>query len=513
MEKVKTALISVSDKTGVVEFAKGLQKLKVKIISTGGSLKALKTAGIKAVSVESITGFPEVLDGRVKTLHPKIHAGILAIRNKKHLGELEKLGIETIDVVVVNLYPFEEKPSIENIDIGGVALLRAAAKNFKDVLVVCDPGDYPRVIENIKKSKDDLSFRKNLMAKAFRHTAYYDSVISNYFSEERFPEKITVGLKKFSELRYGENSHQKASMYQRGGSKSAAENAKQLQGKELSYNNYIDIDSAFNLVSEFKDPSCVIVKHCNPCGAASAKDIFAAYKNALACDPVSAFGGIVAFNRAVNGNTAEEVIKTFTECIIAPAYSKDALKVFARKQNLRVLVKPISRPAESGIPELRSISDGVLVSDKDTKIYEKLKVITAQKPTGQELESLRFAATVAKWVKSNAIILVKGTQTVGVGAGQMSRIDALKIANIKMQSISKSPDFFAAGEPTRPVSGSLVLASDAFFPFRDVVEGSAKIGVTSIIQPGGSARDDDSISACNEHGISMVFTGLRHFRH
>ncbi|MBN1383381.1 MAG: bifunctional phosphoribosylaminoimidazolecarboxamide formyltransferase/IMP cyclohydrolase [Elusimicrobia bacterium] len=503
MKKVKTALISLSDKTGVVEFAKSLQKLKVKIISTGGSLKVLKDAGIKAVSVESVTGFPEVLDGRVKTLHPKIHAGILAVRNKKHLGELKKLGIEPIDIVVVNLYPFEAKPSIENIDIGGVALLRAAAKNFKDILVVCDPGDYSAVIENVKKSKDDLRFRKNLMAKAFRHTAYYDSVISNYFSDEQFPEKITVGLKKLSGLRYGENSHQKASMYQRGDSKSKSENSKQLQGKELSYNNYIDIDSAFGLVSEFEDPSCVIVKHCNPCGTASSKDIFTAYKNALTCDPVSAFGGIVAFNRSVDGKTAQEVIKVFTECIIAPGYSKDALKVFSQKKNLRVLIKPICRP-DIRIPEVRSISDGVLVSDKDVKIYESLKVITG-KPTKQELESLRFATTVAKWVKSNAIILVKGTQTVGVGAGQMSRIDALKIANIKMSSISESI--------THLEDQPLVLASDAFFPFRDVVDESAKIGVTAIIQPGGSARDEDSISACNEHGISMMFTGLRHFRH
>ncbi|MBI5574707.1 MAG: bifunctional phosphoribosylaminoimidazolecarboxamide formyltransferase/IMP cyclohydrolase [Elusimicrobia bacterium] len=504
MKKGKTALISVSDKTGVVEFAKGLQRQNVRIISTGGSLKILQKAGIKAVSVESITGFPEVLGGRVKTLHPKIHAGILAMRNKKHLGELKKLGIDTIDIVVVNLYPFEESPSIENIDIGGVALLRAAAKNFKDILVVCDPNDYSCVIENIKKSKNDISFKKNLMAKAFRHTAYYDSVISNYFSEEKFPEKITVGLKKISSLRYGENPHQQSAIYQNSKLQTPNSNLKQLQGKELSYNNYIDLDSAFNLASEFKNPSCVIVKHCNPCGTASAKDIFTAYGNALVCDPVSAFGGIVAFNRAVDGKTAAEVIKTFTECIIAPFYSKDALKVFAAKRNLRVLVKSISRP-DIRIPEVRSISDGVLVSDKDIKIYEKLKVVTEKKPTKQELESLEFAFTVAKWTKSNAIILVKGTQTVGVGAGQMSRIDALKIASIKMQSIFKFPNF--------PTSGSLVLASDAFFPFRDVVDESTKIGVTSIIQPGGSTRDADSISACNEHGISMVFTGLRHFRH
>lgn len=504
MNNIKTALISVSNKTGIIEFAKQLQKLNIKIISTGGTAKFLAKAKISVVSVDEITGFPEILDGRVKTLHPKIHAGILAKKTKKHLDELKKLKIGTIDMVVINLYPFEQKPSIENIDIGGVALLRAAAKNFENVLVVCDPKDYYHIVANVKMKKIDFSFRKQLAAKAFRHTAYYDSLIANYFTEEPFPEKITVGLKKFSDLRYGENPHQKAAIYQVGSRKWEVGSEKQLQGKDLSYNNYLDIDAAFNLVCEFQDPTCVIVKHNNPCGVSSAANIFYAYKNALACDPVSAFGGIVAFNKIVDGRTAKEIIKIFTECVIAPSYSKDALKIFSQKQNLRVLIKPLTKKTGQFL-EFRSISDGFLVQEKDSKIFDKLKIVTKIKPTKQQLESLRFAFTVGKYVKSNAIVLVTGTQTVGIGAGQMSRIDSLKIANMKMQSITYPL--------TRLPAYPLVLASDAFFPFRDVVNESAKIGVKAIIQPGGSLKDNESITACNEHKISMVFTGIRHFRH
>ncbi|MDO8733661.1 MAG: bifunctional phosphoribosylaminoimidazolecarboxamide formyltransferase/IMP cyclohydrolase, partial [Elusimicrobiota bacterium] len=436
-------------------------------------------------------------------LHPKIHAGILAKKTKQHIDELKKHKISTIDIVVINLYPFEQKPSIENIDIGGVAMLRAAAKNFENVLAVCDPTDYFHIIGNIKSSKIDFSFRQKLAAKAFRHTAYYDSLIANYFTEEPFPEKITVGLKKISDLRYGENPHQKAAIYQIQDVRSKKQDLKQLQGKELSYNNYLDVDSAYNLVCQFQKPSCVIVKHNNPCGVASAKNILDAYRNALACDPVSAFGGVLAFNKNVDDTTAKEVIKIFTECVIAPNYSKDALKIFSQKQNLRVLIKPLTKKTGQSL-EFRSISNGFLVQEKDSKIFDKLKIVTKTKPAKQQLESLKFAFTVAKYVKSNAIVLVRGTQTVGIGAGQMSRIDSLKIANIKMKSIHLPS----------PVSRlPLVLASDAFFPFRDVVNESAKIGVKAIIQPGGSLKDNDSITACNEHKISMVFTGMRHFRH
>lgn len=503
MNPIKTALISVSDKTGIIEFARELKKLDVRIISTGGTAKFLKKAGIPVVSVEKITDFPEILDGRVKTLHPKIHAGILAKNTKQHIDELKKHKINAIDIVVINLYPFEQKPSIENIDIGGVAMLRAAAKNFENVLAVCDPTDYYHIIGNIKSSKIDFSFRKKLAAKAFRHTAYYDSLIADYFTEEMFPEKITVGLKKISGLRYGENPHQKAAIYQVGSRKEAG-SLNQLQGKELSYNNYLDMDAAFNLACEFKDPTCVIVKHNNPCGVSSAAIILDAYKNALACDPVSAFGGIVAFNKIVDGKTAKEVIKIFTECVIAPNYSKDALKIFSQKQNLRILIKPLIKKTGQFL-EFRSISDQILVQEKDSKVFNKLKIVTKTKPAKQQLESLKFAFTVAKYVKSNAIVLVRGTQTVGIGAGQMSRIDSLKIANMKMQSIT----YPLTHLPAYP----LVLASDAFFPFRDVVDAAAKIGVNSIIQPGGSLKDDDSITACNEHKIAMVFTGMRHFRH
>lgn len=504
MKPIKTALISVADKTGIIEFAKELVKLDMKIISTGGTAEILNTAGISVVSVEEITGFPEILDGRVKTLHPKIHAGILAKRIRKHFAELKKFKIDTIDMVVVNLYPFEKKPSIKNIDIGGVAMLRAAAKNFEHVLVICDPKDYYHIVANVKMKKIDLTFRKKLAAKAFRHTAYYDSLISNYFTEELFPEKITVGLNKISNLRYGENPHQKAAIYKVGSEEWKAGSLKQLQGKELSYNNYLDMDAAFNLVCEFEKPACVIVKHNNPCGVASAKNIFLAYKDALACDSVSAFGGIVAFNKAVDSKTAKEIIKIFTECIIAPQFSEDALKIFSQKQNLRVLTIRVSAYTNSPQIELRSISNGILVQEKDNKTFDKLKVATKTKPTKQQLESLKFAFTISKYVKSNAIVLVRGIQTVGIGAGQMSRIDSLKIANMKMQSNRLSSIVYRL---------PLVLASDAFFPFRDVVDEAAKMGVKVIIQPGGSLKDDDSINACNEHKIAMVFTGMRHFRH
>lgn len=503
--KVRRAIISVYDKTGLMEFARGLASLGVEIISTGGTYEFLKKSGIKTREVSDITGFPEILDGRVKTLHPAVHAGILAKRNKKHFAEIKKHGISPIDMVVVNLYPFEEKPSVENIDIGGVAMLRAAAKNHESVVTVCSNEDYLYVLDALRKNKFTIDMRKSLAAKAFNYISYYDALISNFlgFSED-YPLKKVIPIKNIGQLRYGENSHQRAAIYEVGIGKQKAESFKQLQGKELSYNNYLDLDAAYNLVCEFKEPSCAIIKHNNPCGAALGDDVLEAYRNALACDRVSAFGGIVAFNRIVDGKTAAEVVKTFTECVIAPAYAKEALKIFSLKKDLRLLVMP---PLNSKLKtlELRSISGGILVQDRDSVNYETLECVTLKKPSKKEIESLKFAMTVAKYVKSNAIVLALGTKTVGIGAGQMSRIDALKIASLKMIACLQSM--------REPVAETLVLASDAFFPFDDVVREAYKIGVKAIIQPGGSIKDNDSKTACNELGISMVFTGIRHFRH
>jgi phosphoribosylaminoimidazolecarboxamide formyltransferase / IMP cyclohydrolase len=517
---IKKALISVSDKKGVVEFAKELDSLGISIISSGGTAKTLKDNKVKAVEISDVTGFPEILDGRVKTLNPKIHGGILAMRSKKtHLDELKKHGIEPIDIVAVNLYPFEDTLAkaktnevtddiIENIDIGGVALLRAASKNFNDVLVVCDPADYPVIIEKLKANAVTPEFRRNLAAKAFRHTAYYDSLISGFFTTEDFPFELGLPVKLVESLRYGENPHQKASVYKNGLDTTGAGivNAKQLQGKELSYNNYLDLDSAWKLVWEFEHPACAIIKHNNPCGCAESKSIVVAHKNALACDPVSAYGGIVAFNREVDDETAAEVVKVFTECVIAPSYSDKAKELFAAKKNLRLLIQPLKPSNPKGLLhyEFRQISGGMLVQDRNDQLLSETKPATKRVPKIEELDSLVFAMKVCKHVKSNAIILVRGTQTLGVGAGQMSRIDSLKIASEKMKSVDAKS--FDASLP-------LVLASDAFFPFNDVVLASAKLGVQAIIQPGGSIRDEDSIKAADENKMAMVFTGIRHFKH
>ncbi|MEW6040421.1 MAG: bifunctional phosphoribosylaminoimidazolecarboxamide formyltransferase/IMP cyclohydrolase [Elusimicrobiota bacterium] len=518
----KTALISVYDKTGIIEFSKGLIKNGFQIISTGGTAKVLKEAGIKVTEVSEITGFPEVFSGRVKTLHPKIFGGILfrsSSEDDRHQAQENK--IERMDMVVVNLYPFEEIAAknpfdakylradiIENIDIGGVALVRAAAKNFEDVVVLCDPSDYTSALEKLYSGKDDVSWRLSLAAKAFRYTAYYDSVIAGYFSHSsapNFDEKFPVALKKISSLRYGENPHQKASIYAIPLSIGIAR-SKQIQGKELSYNNYLDTDAAWNAVSELELPACVIVKHTNPCGVAESTDpsasVLDSYKRALSSDPVSAFGGIIALNRKVDKETASEIIKLFTECIIAPGYDEDAKKVFSAKKDLRLL--EFAEKIKSGA-DLRTISGGVLIQEKDTASgLDNLKTVTRNQPEKTLIESLIFACKVAKNVKSNAIVLVRGKQTVGIGAGQMSRIDSIKIAASKMQSVKLTPDM--SNKP-------LVMASDAFFPFRDVVDEAAKIGVKAIIQPGGSLHDDESITACDEHKIAMVFTGVRHFRH
>ncbi len=527
MGKIKSALISVSDKTGITEFAKELVKMNVEIISTGGTAKTLREAGIKVKDVSEVTGFPEMLGGRVKTLHPKIHAGLLALRdNPEHQKQLKEQKVEPIDLVVVNLYPFEKTTShlprttsqipmevIENIDIGGPSMLRSAAKNFKDVVVITDPGDYSKVLEEMKKNNGEVSMetRQYLATKVFQRTASYDTAIANYFTQEKFPGRIIIPLAKISDLRYGENPHQEAALYQITDYRlqiTDLTKAKQLQGKELSYNNWLDLEAAWGLVLEFENPACVIIKHNNPCGVAEDKDLVTVYRNAYACDTVSAFGGIIGFNREVGENTAEEVSKLFVECIIAPSYSAKAKEIFSKKKDLRLLELPIHQFTNSPIHQLefRQISGGMLVQDKDTFLgLDNLKTVTNRKPADEELESLKFAWKVAKAVKSNAIILTRGKQTVGIGAGQMSRIDALKIATIKMNQM-----FSATSSPS---PSSLVMASDAFFPFSDVVEESAKIGVRAIIQPGGSLRDQDSIDACNKHSITMVFTGVRHFRH
>lgn len=527
MAKVKRALVSVSDKSGIVEFVQELGKMSVEIISTGGTAKTLREAGLKVKDVSEVTGFPEMLDGRVKTLHPKIHGGLLALRdNPEHQKQLKEQKIEPLDMVVVNLYPFEKAASqhprttpqipmevIENIDIGGPSMLRSAAKNFKDVVVITDPNDYAKVLEEMKKNNGEVSHetRQYLATKVFQRTASYDSAIANYFTADKFPGKVNISLEKMNDLRYGENPHQKAAIYKIADCRlqiTDLTKAKQLQGKELSYNNWLDLESAYSLVLDFENPACIIVKHNNPCGVAESEDLTTAYKNAYACDTVSSFGGIIGLNREVDEKTAEEIKPLFVECIIAPGYSAKAKEILSKKKDLRLLELPITH-YPSFIPqiEFRQISGGMLVQDKDTLIgLENLKVVTEKKPTNEELESLKFAWKVAKAVKSNTIVLARGKQTVGVGAGQMSRIDALKIAALKMNQMSSDYKLQIA-------NCKLVMASDAFFPFSDVPEEAAKIGVTAIIQPGGSLRDQDSIDTCNKHNISMVFTGVRHFRH
>ena len=520
---VKLALISVSEKAGITEFSEKLSKLGVNIISSGGTAKTLADKGIPCTEISKVTGFPEILDGRVKTLNPKIHGGILARRDKPaHLDELKKHSIEAIDLVVVNLYPFESTvvkyagdpdkaindDIIENIDIGGVALIRAASKNYRDVLIVVDPSDYDKVLEGVKARSFSEEFRRELAAKAFRHTAYYDSLISGYFTKEKFPKEMAIPLKLQSSLRYGENPHQGAAVYRQGAAqagKACIINGKVLQGKELSYNNYLDMESAWKLALEFDNPACAIIKHNNPCGCAESENILEAYLKALSCDTASAFGGVIAFNREVDEDTAVEVAKLFTECVAAPSFSAKAKEIFAAKKNLRLLeLGKIEKASAAPSLEYRTIEGGALAQDKDSILYSNLTAATKAAATDADINALKFAMKVCKNVKSNAIVLVRGTQTVGIGAGQMSRIDSLNIANEKMKAVKHGLD-----ETNNP----LFMASDAFFPFNDVVLASAKIGVKAIIQPGGSIRDEDSIKACDEHGIAMVFTGTRHFRH
>ncbi|MEM3555778.1 MAG: bifunctional phosphoribosylaminoimidazolecarboxamide formyltransferase/IMP cyclohydrolase [Candidatus Micrarchaeia archaeon] len=512
MQKIKTVLISVSDKTGIASFATELSKIGVELISTGGTAKFLREHGIKTKEVSELTGFPEMLEGRVKTLHPKIQAGILAAREKKeHMRQLTELGIPEIDLVVVNLYPFEKfaygakhEEAVENIDIGGVTLIRAAAKNYKHVGVVVDPSDYTEVMNEIKKT-ESLSdrTREKLALKAFQYTAKYEVAISNYFekkfSGELFPPFILLALQKEMELRYGENPHQRGAFYKRNeADETSVSKAKKLQGKELSYNNLLDADSALELLKEFEEPAAVIVKHNNPCGVAIGKNIKEAYLKAKATDPEAAFGGVVALNRAVDGDTASQITTILTDVVLAPSYSKEALEIFSRRKDMRVLELGGFSTKKQERLEFRTIDGGVLVQERNTKLLlDELKVVTKRKPTEKEMRALLFAWKVCKHVKSNAVVYAFEDRTVGIGAGQMKRSDSSKLGAMKAAELLKGA----------------VLASDAFFPFRDSIDVAAKAGVTAIIQPGGSRKDQEVIDACNQYGIAMVFTGIRHFKH
>lgn len=510
---MKRALISVSDKTGILEFALELQALGVEIISTGGTAKMLAEHGVKVTGISEVTGFPEILDGRVKTLHPNIHSGLLAVRDKKeHRQQIEELGIQPIDLVVVNLYPFREtisksnvtyEEAIENIDIGGPTMLRSAAKNHAFVTVVVDARDYPTILEEMKNGGVTIETKRRLAAKVFRHTAAYDSLISNYLTKqigEEWPDQYTVTFEKAQDLRYGENPHQKAAFYRNPIAKSGTlSTAEQLHGKELSYNNINDADAALKLVKEFDQPAVVAVKHTNPCGVGIGNTIFDAYQKAFESDPVSIFGGIIAANRKIDRPTAEKMKEIFLEIIMAPDFDEEALALLKEKKNLRLL--RVGDVRNEPVPErlISTVSGGVLIQEEDIKQIssEDLRVVTERKPSEEEMEQLHFAWKVVKHIKSNAIVLIKDNQTIGVGAGQMNRVGSAKIAI--EQAGAKAIGSF--------------LASDAFFPMSDTVEEAAKAGITAIIQPGGSIRDEESIEAANNHGIAMVFTGIRHFKH
>ena len=520
MGKIRRAIVSVSDKSGVVSFAKELAQMGVEILSTGGTAKTLREQGVPVKDISEYTGFPEMLDGRVKTLHPKVHGGLLGQRSKKeHVSKMNEHGILPIDLVAVNLYPFEAtiakencslEEAIENIDIGGPTMIRSAAKNFPDVTVVVDPLDYGAVLAELKE-KGEVSLETNfkLAKKVFQHTARYDGAISNYLGQidhgEKaydFPETFTFQVKKVQELRYGENPHQKAAFYRETLSfEPSVSNATQLHGKELSYNNILDTDSAFETVKEFEEIATVIIKHNNPCGAATSKTGMAdAYRKARDCDPVSAFGGVVGFNRSVDEETAREMAPIFLEVVIAPGYDPKALEILRAKKDLRLLQSPpLSVPYIRGGLDLRKVVGGLLIQERDLGRVpmSHWKVVTKRKPTEEELRAMAFGWRVAKHVKSNAIVLVHEDRTVGIGAGQMSRVDSTRLAVMKART---------------PTKGT-VLASDAMFPFRDGVDTGAEAGAVAIIQPGGSIRDEEVIAAADEHNIAMVFTGMRHFRH
>ncbi len=515
----------MSDKTGLVDFARRLARHQIELLSTGGTAQLLRDAGLAVRDVSDLTGFPEILGGRVKTLHPKVHGGLLAIRdNTEHQRQVSDNAIQYIDMVVVNLYPFRQtvardevtvEEAIENIDIGGPSMIRSAAKNFEDVVVVVDPADYAIIADEMDAGEGRVSrlTRLRLARQAFETTAQYDAAIAEFLigsvtldaanerlhveRPQRLPARMTLFAKKEMDLRYGENPHQRAALYSLKNI-GAAEMPEQLQGKELSFNNLIDMDAAWSLVGEFDSTACVIIKHTNPCGAATAENVREAFEHAKATDPVSAFGGIVAFNRTLTTDAARVMAETFFEVIVAPDYEAGALEVFAAKKNLRVLRMGAGRDYVKPF-DLRLIGSGLLVQDADRGTLDDVKprVVTKREPNYEEMCALRFAWVIAKHVKSNAIVYARDGQLVGVGAGQMSRVDSVKIGAMKAQL---------------PLAGT-VMASDAFFPFRDGVDEAAKAGVTAIIQPGGSVRDEEVIAAANEHNIAMVFTGMRHFKH
>ncbi len=525
MTAIKTALVSVSDKTGLIDFAKGLAALGISLLSTGGTAKSLREAGLTVADVSDVTGFPEIMDGRVKTLHPKIHGGLLALRgNDQHQKAQSAHGIGNIDLLVVNLYPFEatvEKGAkdadvIENIDVGGPAMMRAAAKNHAAVTVITDPSDYKVVLDEMAANAGATSqaTRTRLAAKAFARTASYDAAIARWFTrgQKDLPDTFVVSGHKAQTLRYGENPHQIASAYRTFDASPGILGAKQMQGKELSYNNINDADAALDCISEFdarEAPACVIVKHANPCGAALGKNLADAYRKALACDATSAFGGIIALNKPITAEAAIEITKIFTEVILAPGIDGDALAILASKKNLRLLLLPGLPDPRRKATIVKSITGGLLVQSRDAAMTtaDGARVVTDRQPTDFERRDLYFAARIAKHVKSNAIVFARDGMATGIGAGQMSRIDSTRIA------VRKSEDAAQAMGLADPLVKGSVMASDAFFPFADGIEAAAEAGATAIIQPGGSLKDDEVIAAANRLGLAMLFTGLRHFRH
>jgi phosphoribosylaminoimidazolecarboxamide formyltransferase/IMP cyclohydrolase len=523
--ELKRALISVSDKTGLLELGRALADRGVELLSTGGSAKALREAGLVVIDVASLTGFPEMMDGRVKTLHPNIHGGLLALRdNPHHVSAMEEHGIVGIDLLVVNLYPFEEtvakgtdyKTAIENIDIGGPAMIRAAAKNHGFVAVVTDTQDYAALLEELGENKGATTyrFRQNLALSAYSRTAAYDSAVSSWMAKtlDVIPRRKTVAGTLTQTLRYGENPHQSAAFYTDGQERPGIATAVQHQGKELSYNNINDTDAAVELVAEFdpaNGPACVIVKHANPCGVSQSSSLVEAYQAAFQCDQTSAFGGIIALNQTLDGATATEICKIFTEVVIAPDADEDARRIFAQKKNLRLLTMGTLPDLSAASQTIRQVSGGYLVQDKDVGqvLPSDLKVVTKRAPSSEELQDMLFAWKVAKHVKSNAIVYVKDGATVGIGAGQMSRVDSTRIAARKAQDMAEALGLDA------PLTHGSVVASDAFFPFADGLITAAEAGATALIQPGGSMRDAAVIAAADSAGLAMVFTGMRHFKH
>ena len=526
LRRASRALISVSDKTGVVEFAGALAGYGIELISTGGTRKMLGEAGLAVLDISELTGFPEMMDGRVKTLHPAVHGGLLAIRsNAGHTESMRAHRIRPIDLVVVNLYPFEETVArgasfadcIENIDIGGPAMIRSAAKNHDDVAIVVEPTDYALVLEEFARhgGMTTLALRRRLSAKAFARTAAYDAAIANWFANElgnEAPDYRAVGGRLIEELRYGENPHQSAAFYRTPELRRGVASARQAQGKQLSYNNINDTDAAYECVAEL-DPArtaaCAIVKHANPCGVAEGDSLLAAYRKALACDPVSAFGGVVALNRTLDADAARAITEIFTEVIIAPDATDEAIAIVGTKKNLRLLIAGgLPDPRARGLTA-KTVAGGLLVQSRDNAVVDdmELKPVTRRAPSNTELRDLRFAFRVAKHVKSNTIVYAKDSATVGIGAGQMSRVDSARIAARKAEDAAKEAGLAA------PATRGSVVASDAFFPFADGLLVAIEAGATAVIQPGGSVRDDEAIKAADEHGIAMVFTGTRHFRH